>query len=48
MESIEVCKHNADGKITEHWSFASMADMMKMMPQQPPMEPTKQKSDTAK
>jgi hypothetical protein len=32
MESIEVCKHGADGKITDHWSFVSMADMMKMMP----------------
>lgn len=31
MESIEVTKHNADGKITEHWSFMSMNDMMKMM-----------------
>jgi hypothetical protein len=33
MESIEVTKHNADGKITDHWSFISMTDMMKMMPQ---------------
>ena len=33
MESIEVTKHNADGKITDHWSFMSMNDMMKMMPQ---------------
>ena len=32
MQTIEVCKHGADGKITEHWSFMSMADMMKMMP----------------
>jgi predicted ester cyclase len=35
MQSIEVCKHGADGKITDHWSFMSMADMMKMMPQAP-------------
>ena len=34
METVEVTKHNADGKITDHWSFMSMADMMKMMPQQ--------------
>jgi len=32
MQTIEVCKHGADGKITDHWSFMSMADMMKMMP----------------
>jgi len=32
MQSVEVCKHGADGKITDHWSFMSMADMMKMMP----------------
>ena len=35
MESIEVCKHDADGKIKEHWSFAAMADVMKMMPPMP-------------
>lgn len=35
MQSIEVCKHGADGKITDHWSFMSMADMMKMMPKMP-------------
>lgn len=33
LQTVEVCKHGADGKITEHWSFMSMADMMKMMPQ---------------
>ena len=45
MESIEVCKHNADGKITDHWSFMSMGDVMKMMPQQamPTMDTTKAK-----
>ena len=51
MESIEVCKHNADGKITEHWSFMSMGDMMKMMQKsQPmPMEPAqKAATDTLK
>lgn len=35
METVEVCKHGADGKITDHWSFVSMTDMMKMMPQMP-------------
>ena len=35
MQSVEVCKHGADGKITDHWGFMSMADMMKMMPQMP-------------
>ena len=29
--SIEVSKYNKDHKVTEHWSFMSMADMMKMM-----------------
>jgi len=37
-ESIEVSKHNADGKITEHWSFMSMNDMMKMMQKAMPMD----------
>jgi hypothetical protein len=32
MESVEVTKHNADGKVTDHWGFASLNDMMKMMP----------------
>ena len=35
MQTIELCKHGADGKITDHWGFMSMADMMKMMPQMP-------------
>ena len=51
METIEVCKHNADGKITEHWSFMSMGDMMKMMQKSAPMpmEPTqKAAADTTK
>ena len=51
METIEVCKHNADGKITEHWSFISMGDMMKMMQKSAPMpmEPTqKAATDTTK
>ena len=32
MQTVEVCKHGADGKITDHWSFIYMPDMMKMMP----------------
>ena len=32
MQTVEVCKHGADGKITDHWGFMSMSDMMKMMP----------------
>ena len=35
MQTVEVCKHGGDGKITDHWGFMSMADMMKMMPQMP-------------
>jgi len=35
MQTIELCKHGADGKITDHWGFMSMADMQKMMPQMP-------------
>ena len=31
IESVEVCKHGADGKITDHWTFMGMADAMKMM-----------------
>ncbi len=31
MDAIHVTKHNADGKITDHWGFVSMNDMMKMM-----------------
>ena len=30
-DAIEVSKFNSDGKITDHWSFISMNDMMKMM-----------------
>ena len=47
MESVEVCKHGADGKITDHWGFMSMADMMKMMPQMP-MDATKAIPDSTK
>lgn len=43
FNAIEVSKFNADGKITDHWSFTSMNDVMKMM-QPPPMEA---KKDTA-
>jgi hypothetical protein len=31
MQSVEVCKHGADGKITDHWTFMGMTDAMKMM-----------------
>jgi len=50
MESIEVTKHNADGKITDHWSFMSMNDMMKMMPNMGNMgmDTSKMKMDTTK
>ncbi len=42
-ESVEVCKHGADGKITDHWSFMSMTDVMKMMAPQMPADTTKKK-----
>ena len=29
---IEVSKFNADSKVTEHWSFMDVNDVMKMMP----------------
>jgi predicted SnoaL-like aldol condensation-catalyzing enzyme len=32
---IEVSKFNADSKVTEHWSFIDVNDMMKMMPPAP-------------
>jgi len=32
---VEVSKFNADGKVTDHWSFINPNDMMKMMPQMP-------------
>jgi hypothetical protein len=50
MESIEVTKHNADGKITDHWSFMSMNDMMQMMPNMGNMgmDTSKMKMDTMK
>jgi len=48
MESIEVTKHNTDGKITEHWSFVSMNDMMKMMQKAMPTDMHKMGTDTAK
>jgi predicted ester cyclase len=38
MSTIELSKFK-DGKATEHWSFASMADMMKMMGTPPPPMP---------
>ena len=45
MHSVEVSKFK-DGKAIEHWSFADMAEMMKMMP--PPPAPPKMTIDTAK
>ena len=47
METVEVTKHNADGKITDHWSFVSMNDMMKMMPNMG-MDQSKMKMDSTK
>ena len=35
MNSIHVSKFNADSKITEHWYFLDVADVMKMMPKGP-------------
>jgi predicted SnoaL-like aldol condensation-catalyzing enzyme len=35
VNMIEVSKFNADSKVTEHWSFIDVNDMMKMMPQAP-------------
>jgi predicted SnoaL-like aldol condensation-catalyzing enzyme len=46
MESVEVTKHNADSKVTDHWGFISMNDMMKMMPQQGNMNPPAAKDTT--
>ena len=51
MDAIEVSKFNSEGKITDHWSFISMNDMMKMM-QMPQgnmsMDTSKMKMDTTK
>jgi hypothetical protein len=33
MNAIEVSKYNSEGKATDHWTFISWGDMMKMMPQ---------------
>jgi predicted SnoaL-like aldol condensation-catalyzing enzyme len=30
-DAVEVTKFNSEGKATEHWTFMTMADMMKMM-----------------
>ena len=35
MQTVEICKHGADGKITDHWGFLYMGDMQKMMSQMP-------------
>ena len=51
MDAIEVSKFNSEGKVTDHWSFISMNDMMKMM-QMPQgnmsMDTSKMKMDTTK
>ena len=51
MDAIEVSKFNSEGKITDHWSFISMNDVMKMM-QMPQgnmsMDTSKMKMDTTK
>ena len=31
MNSVEVLKFNADGKVTDHWTYISPSDAMKMM-----------------
>lgn len=43
---IEVSKFNADSKVTEHWSFMDVNDMMKMMPQAPMDSSTMNKMDS--
>lgn len=35
-QSIEVTKFNSANQATEHWTFMTMEDMMKMMPPPPP------------
>ena len=35
IQTVEVFKHGADGKITDHWAFMSVNDVMKMMPKMP-------------
>ena len=42
---IEVSKFNGDSKVTEHWSFMDVNDMMKMMPP-PSMDTSMNKMDT--
>ena len=32
IQFVELCKHGSDGKITDHWGFMYIPDMMKMMP----------------
>jgi hypothetical protein len=31
MNAVHITKHNADGKITDHWEFLGMSDVMGMM-----------------
>ena len=44
MEGLEVTKYNADGKVSEHWGFISMSEMMKMMPKPTMTDTTKMKT----
>jgi predicted SnoaL-like aldol condensation-catalyzing enzyme len=41
MDAIEVSKFNKDSKSTDHWTFVSWGDMMKMMPPPAAMDSTK-------
>ena len=51
MTSIEVSKHNSDGKVTEHWSFMQPSELMNMMGTPGPAvggDTTKMKTDSVK
>ena len=48
FNAIEVSKFNSDGKATDHWSFISWGDMMKMMPKPPMDNGMMNKMDTTK
>lgn len=45
MMALEVTKHNAEGKVTEHWEYMTAKDIMKMMP--PPAATMPMKDTTA-
>ncbi|HET9823924.1 MAG TPA: nuclear transport factor 2 family protein, partial [Chitinophagaceae bacterium] len=52
-DAIEVSKFNSDGKVTDHWSFISSNDMMRMMQMAQGMgnmgmDTSKMKMDTTK